>query len=176
MITIEKLNKLLNTFEWNCIVKNKIAKPTRKNWEKYRVLTPKQFITLKTGCCWDFCNFLQFYFPRHFSYPYKLYFLQAEDESNHTWFCYFKDNKVYIFESAWKPYCGIYEYENEDEMLNNYIYKFFNDEEYEKYFHINYKVYTYKSIDKVLPDDFLNNIYNNGELIRNSIYKRNNDI
>lgn len=172
MITIEKLNNLLNTFEWNCVVKNKIVKATRKNWEKYRVLTPKQFITLKTGCCWDFCNFLQFYFPRHFSYPYKLYFLQAEDKSNHTWFCYFKDNTTYIFESAWKKYCGIYEYNSEDEMLDDYVYKFFNDEEYDKYSRINYKIYIYKSIDKVLPDDFLNNIYDNGKLIRNSFYER----
>lgn len=82
---IYKLNKLLNSFLWNCIVNNKIVDPNNiKNWEKYKVLTPKQFITLKTGCCWDFCNFLQFYFPRHFSYVYKLYFIQAENESNHT--------------------------------------------------------------------------------------------
>ena len=56
-------------------------------------------------------------------------------------------------------------------MLNDYVYKFFSNEEYDKYQHINYKVYTYKSIDKVLPDDFLDNIYNNGILIRNSIYE-----
>lgn len=57
-------------------------------------------------------------------------------------------------------------------MLNDYIYKFFNMNEYKNYLSIKYKIYNYNSIDSVLPDDFLNNIYSNGKLIRNSIYKK----
>ena len=120
---------------------------------------------------------MQYYWPKHYLYPFKLYFIQAEDESNHTWFCFFDNNKVYVFEFAWKEYCGIFKFNNEDEMLNKYINQFFDDNEYKNYSLIKYKIYTYESIDSVLPNDFLNNIYNNGKLIKNNVYKViNNDV
>ena len=154
----EELNQILNKFEWNCIVNNNEVEDTEENWNKYRTLFPEQFLELRTGCCWDFCNFQSEYFDIYFpEIEYKLFIVDSED-SNHTFMIYREDNKIKLFESSYKKYCGIYSFREAQEVIDFYIDKL----------EINhYRIYIYNRLENqgILAEEFMNYIWNEGKLI-----------
>ena len=127
--TPEELNKYLNNFEYD----NDIA----ANPKSYRSLSPKKFLKLRKGICWDFVEFEAEYFKEVFANykftteelqdnKYSLYFYQQEDgKSNaaHTWLAYMKNYTVYVIESSWGEMMGVHKYASEDEMINDYTSK-----------------------------------------------------
>lgn len=154
----EELNKILNEFEWSCIVDNRKVESTEENWNKYRTLSSEQFLELRAGCCWDFCNFQSEYFDIYFpEIEYKLFIVDSED-SNHTFMIYREDNKIKLFESSYKKYCRIYSFREVQEVIDFYIDKL----------EINYyRIYIYNRLENqgILAEEFMNYIWNEGKLI-----------
>lgn len=155
----KELNQILNKFEWSCIVNNKKVEDTRENWNKYRILFPEQFLELRAGCCWDYCNFQSEYFDEYFpEIEYKLLFMVDSEESNHTFMTYVENNKLKLFESSYKEYIGIYEFTDEREIIDFFVNKM-------KISH--YNVYTYNKMNSygISADNFIEYILNEGKLV-----------
>ena len=125
----EELNKYLNNFGYD----NNIS----ANPKSYRSLSPKKFLKLRKGICWDFAEFEAEYFKEVFANysftiqelkndKYSLYFYQQEDgksNATHTWLAYMDNDTVYVIESSWGEMMGIHKYTSEDEMINDYVSK-----------------------------------------------------
>ena len=127
--TPEELNKYLNNFGYD----NNIS----ANPKSYRSLSPKKFLKLHKGICWDFAEFEAEYFKEVFANyrftiqelkndKYSLYFYQQEDgkgNATHTWLAYMDNDMVYVIESSWGEMMGVHKYTSEDEMINDYVSK-----------------------------------------------------
>lgn len=152
----EELNQILNAFDWSCIVDNEKVDSTEENWNKYKTLSSNQFLDLKAGCCWDYCNFQASYFDEYFSKFYSLYMIFDSNESNHTFIIYREDLKIKLFESAYKEFCGIYTFRNEAE-----VFKFYLDR-----MNLSGSVYVYQYFkpdrDNLSAEEFMNYIYSEG--------------
>lgn len=155
----EKLNQVLNDFDWSCIVDNKRVESTEENWNKYRVLLPNQFLDLRAGCCWDYCNFQSEYFDAYFpELKYKLFIIDSE-ESNHTFMTYEENDRIKLFESSYKKYSGVYEFKEEHEVRDFYL---------EKMNLEHYRIYNYKRLNKnygILAEEFMSYIWTEGKLL-----------
>ena len=118
----EELNQILNEFDWSCIVDTKKVEDCKDNWLKYRTLSANQFLSLKAGCCWDYCNFQASYFDKYFpELLYSLYIIFDSNEGNHTFMIYRKEDKIKLFESSYKEFCGIYDFKEESEVFKFYL-------------------------------------------------------
>ena len=126
--TLEKIkvfNKELAQYEY--IVVNKdgsiINQIKQNSFKDYLTLSPNQFKKYKGGICWDYVAYEYPYFKSHFSNTKIKSFFFAIVKNNmitdtHTFLLFYMNDKVYWFEDSWKPYCGIYEYNNEDEAIS----------------------------------------------------------
>ena len=103
-----------------------------KLWDKYKTISPQDFEKYKTGTCWDYVAYEDYYFKTNFpEVKYKLYYCEFlfhnKEENNwnqcqtHTWLVYSLNNKYYIFEVAWDSHKGIKEFNSESDMINYYI-------------------------------------------------------
>lgn len=127
--TLEKIkvfNKELAQYEY--IVVNKdgsiINQIKQNSFKDYITLSPNQFKKYKGGICWDYVAYEYPYFKSHFSNAKIKSFFFAIVKNNvitdtHTFLLFCINDKVYWFEDSWKPHCGIYEYNNEDEAISN---------------------------------------------------------
>lgn len=127
--TLEKIkvfNKELAQYEY--IVVNKdgsiINQIKQNSFKDYLTLSPNQFKKYKGGICWDYVAYEYSYFKSHFSNAKIKSFFFAIVKNNmitdtHTFLLFYINDKVYWFEDSWKPHCGIYEYNNEDEAISN---------------------------------------------------------
>ena len=127
--TLEKIkvfNKELAQYEY--IVVNKdgsiINQIKQNSFKDYLTLSPNQFKKYKGGICWDYVAYEYPYFKSHFSNAkIKSFFFAIVKNSmitdTHTFLLFYMNDKVYWFEDSWKPHCGIYEYNNEDEAISN---------------------------------------------------------
>ena len=126
--TLEKIkvfNKELAQYEY--IVVNKdgsiINQIKQNSFKDYLTLSPNQFKKYKGGICWDYVAYEYPYFKSHFSNAKIKSFFFAIVKDNmitdtHTFLLFYMNYKVYWFEDSWKPHCGIYEYNNEDEAIS----------------------------------------------------------
>lgn len=170
---IKKLNDKLNKYKWACVVDGKLAPNNEDYWEEYRTVPPNVFERLKAGCCWDYCNYQADYFKKNFpGINFSLYYIESDDinekdSTNHTWMAYFHDGRVYAFESSWKAYKGIHEFESVDEMLDWYAKNQFRN--YKKAGYPPYVIYEYERTqkDNLKPEDFMLYIFRYGKLLRN---------
>ena len=160
----EQLNKILNTFKWGCYLIND-NKPynvtdSLDNWYQYKVLTPKQFLLARGGCCWDYVNFEYYYFTKYLP-NINIHCYYIEDEiNNHTWLTYELNDKIYLFESSWKNHIGIYQFNTNYEMLNYYI-----QLQYKENNNKSYIVYEYIPKSNLSCEKFIIDIFKNGKLI-----------
>lgn len=127
--TLEKIkvfNKELAQYEY--IIVNKdgsiINQIKQNSFKDYLTLSPNQFKKYKGGICWDYVAYEYPYFKSHFSNAKIKSFFFAIVKNNmitdtHTFLLFYMNDKVYWFEDSWKPHCGIYEYNNEDEAISN---------------------------------------------------------
>lgn len=127
--TLEKIkvfNKELAQYEY--IIVNKdgsiINQIKQNSFKDYLTLSPNQFKKYKGGICWDYVAYEYPYFKSHFSNVKIKSFFFAIVKNNmitdtHTFLLFYMNDKVYWFEDSWKPHCGIYEYNNEDEAISN---------------------------------------------------------
>ena len=169
---IKKLNDKLNKYIWACVVDGKPAPNDEDYWEDYRTITPRVFDKIKAGCCWDYCNYQADYFNKEFpDIHYSLYYFDSDnadgiESTNHTWMSFVYDGKLYAFESSWKSFKGIHEFESEKEMLDWYVKNQFRKS---KSGNPPYVIYRYKRPhkDNMKPYDFMLYIFKTGELVRN---------
>ena len=99
--------------------------------ELYRTQSPEHFEKIGyVGNCWDYTTFSYWYFQKYFNdLEFSAFYIQLIDEIDmptHTWLSFKRNGKVYLFETAWKSIAGITEYDNESDMINDYIEKNFD--------------------------------------------------
>ena len=126
--TLEKIkvfNKELAQYEYIVVSKDGtiIDQIKQNSFKDYLTLSPNQFKKYKGGICWDYVAYEYPYFKSHFSNAKIKSFFFAIVKNNmitdtHTFLLFYMNDKVYWFEDSWKPHCGIYEYNNEDEAIS----------------------------------------------------------
>ena len=165
MIKLHDLNNYLNKFSWGCVTYNNGFNITDGNniddWIQYKILSPKKFILAHCGCCWDYTNFEYYFFKKYYSdINIKCYYIEYNNGATHTWLSYFKNNKVYTFESSLKQHTGITEFQYEEESLLYYkqiVIPTVKD----------YVIYEYIPIINVNALEFMAYIFKTGKLIKN---------
>ncbi len=126
--TLEKIkvfNKELAQYGYIVVSKDGaiIDQIKQNSFKDYLTLSPNQFKKYKGGICWDYVAYEYPYFKSHFSNAKIKSFFFAIVKNNmitdtHTFLLFYMNDKVYWFEDSWKPHCGIYEYNNEDEAIS----------------------------------------------------------
>lgn len=133
---IENLNDALNDFNYGIVIDGQVV-TENLDFEKYRTLSSKEFLKYKTGVCWDYTHFEALYFLDvlrmkliqddwlRFDNAFSMYYMEFDDKDGdtptHTWLAYRLNDRIYAFESSWKPYRGITEFASEEEMIQTYI-------------------------------------------------------
>ena len=122
---IKVFNKELSQYGYIVVSKDGtiIDQIKQNSFKDYLTLSPNQFKKYKGGICWDYVAYEYPYFKSHFSNAKIKSFFFAIVKNNmitdtHTFLLFYMNDKVYWFEDSWKPYCGIYEYNNEDEAIS----------------------------------------------------------
>ena len=178
MKDILELNELLNEFEWGYPDENGTNIVDTDDFEHYRLLSNNDFLKYKMGTCWDYTNYEAIWFLKHgFVHSMRpltegmfcCYYIEDETEQNHTWLAFMKNEKVYSFESSWKQYVGVNEYQNEFEMMRFYADTFkFDSNSLETKL---WKYMRFPCID-MDPYDFMQHIRTNGKQIKKKLKKR----
>lgn len=93
----------------------------------YYLQSPKELMDSKLGICWDRTELYRDYFKNMTDLKYETYYLLYEDGAccpSHTILVYYKNNRVYWFEPMFQNkdcyYSGIHEYNNIEELLNDF--------------------------------------------------------
>ena len=137
---IRNLNDTLNDFAYGIVLDGKAITDSRQidlNFGRYRTLSPREFLKFETGVCWDYADFEAYYFSDilgmrlvcddwlRFGDTFSLYYMEFEDNDGdrptHTWLAYRLGDRIYAFESSWKPYAGIAAFPDEEAMIEEYI-------------------------------------------------------
>lgn len=159
-------NQVLNKFNYGILIDNKIIIGDDIDFDDYVTISPKDFIKYKIGVCWDYAEFEALAFEKMFpEVQYQLYYIEGNNAGNsHTWLSFFLKDKYFIFESSWKSQQGISEFISETDMIDCYIKLFTKDFNLQRC-----AVYKYDPIRKygLTPDEFMKEIFTNGELIVN---------
>ncbi len=175
---IKKLNNTLNQFEWGYPDENGKNVVETDNFENYQLLSNNKFLKNKIGTCWDYTNYEIIWFMKHGFIHTKnalrnemvcCYYVESEDESNHTWLAYMLNDFVYLFESSWKSYVGIKKFINEFEMINYYANLF---RQYGNYKIINVWKYMRFPCINMDPWDFMQNIKQYGKHVYPKLNKK----
>ena len=133
---IKKLNNTLNQFEWGYPDENGKNIVETDDFENYQLLSNNKFLENKIGTCWDYTNYEIIWFMKHGFIHTKnalrnemacCYYVESEDESNHTWLAYMLNDFVYLFESSWKSKVGTFEFNSEQDLLNYFCKEFIKD-------------------------------------------------
>lgn len=118
---IQKLNTVLNTFQYGTVEHGKIV----ELHEKFHTLPLSSVLRYKCGCCWELslleATYFSLYIPK---VKYKLWYCQNQRYETHAWLSYVdeKGNTV-TFESAWHDYQGLHVFKTEKEMMETYYKK-----------------------------------------------------
>jgi hypothetical protein len=93
----------------------------------YSLQSPKELMNSKLGICWDRTELYRDYFKNMTNLKYETYYLLYEDGAgcpSHTILIYYNNNKVYWFEPMFDSidcyYSGIHEYNNRNDLLNDF--------------------------------------------------------
>lgn len=135
-LMIEAFNKELNTADYGILINGKTYTGKNIDYRKYKTISPKDFEKYYAGTCWDYAEYEAKQFEELFGFKhtlndlkekeYSMYYMQIDDNNmcpSHTWIVYKLNGKIYLFESSWKKYQGITEYNTEEEMVKDYIKK-----------------------------------------------------
>ena len=123
LMQIYKLNKKLNSYKYAFYNNGKLLDQSSDDYEKlYHFSSPQQFEKQQGGVCWDYVAYQADYFNTHFpDVKYNAWFIMykdGEDEPDHTIFTFNLNNKWYWFESSYKQYRGIWEANNENDLIS----------------------------------------------------------
>lgn len=123
---IRKFNSEMNQMEY--IIPNDgeiISEITEDAYVKYyRCLSLREFKEWNGGICWDYVIYESYYFNNHFpEVRIKTFYIEINDSESHTVLVFFMNDKVYLFESSWKSMCGIYEFNNINDLLSFVLHK-----------------------------------------------------
>ena len=112
----------------------------------YMLQSPSEIISNKVGVCWDQVELERNYFKGN-DWDIKTYFIVHYDGDRcptHTFLTYKKNNKYYWFDHSWERFKGIYEYNNEKDLLLEVRDKFINYELNNQYENENLVLHEYK--------------------------------
>lgn len=125
----------------------------------YYFQSPERALWNKCGICFD-QNELMKYWLLNNNYDAKTYYTTIR---NHAILVYIKDDKYYWIERTYAEAKGIHEYDNFNELINDYIIcQNTDDQEIE--------IYEYNNINYGLDFyDFITTVKNNGKLIKKII-------
>lgn len=144
MKDIIKLNKILNNFNYQISTDTGVIRNISPNdfVERWHLLTPEEFTNPDHpgGVCWDYVQFESLCF-RNMGIPYKTFYVMVDDDKDmpsHTILSFEYNGKTYLFESAWKSFVGIYEYNNEKEMIEDIAYQLQKDLDTDKVVYMQY--------------------------------------
>ena len=123
LMQISELNKKLNSYKYAFYNNGKILNQSNDDYENlYHFSSPKQFEKQQGGVCWDYVAYQADYFNTHFpDVKYNAWFIMykdGEDEPDHTIFTFILNSKWYWFESSYKQYRGIWEANNENDLIS----------------------------------------------------------
>lgn len=166
--TPEKLFQLLHCCDYGYISNGKRKTENLGNFEDYLTLSPKELITYKIGTCWDFTTYEYLFFRKYMiNIPVKCFYIEAEDNSTHTWLVFYKNNLVNIFEYSWYDLRGIHTFNTETEMLNFYTIRFLNTVHP---FNDTFAIYTYIPPKQyhLNPDQFMYYVTTTGQFINDT--------
>lgn len=126
---IEEFNNELNSYDYGISDDNGYINGTSVEdyLHNYRLLSPKEVERLRGGICWDFCQYEDWYFDKHFPEIKTKFFYMIIDNNNdcptHTFLTFKLGNKFYWFESSWQSNQGLHQYDSEEELLNDAVSK-----------------------------------------------------
>lgn len=129
----QDLNNILNTYQYGILTKDKKTLTndltSDEFFEVYRSLSVEDFETYKVGLSLDYICYQEYYFKKHFDYKYRLFYIELDNEtsSSHNFMVYFTDDKYYYFESAYKKYQGIKEFDDMESLFNHVLSNMFAD-------------------------------------------------
>lgn len=125
---LKSFNRELALYEYIVVMKNKtiIDEVKKVSFNKYQSLSPQEFVKYHGGICWDYVAYQYYYFKKNFNnIKVRSFFFAKLDKhkiiSTHTFNLLYFDNKVYWFEASWKTHIGIFEGDDEDEILSYVI-------------------------------------------------------
>lgn len=120
---IKKLNDQMKKWDYGYISNGKryTGKEIDKDeFKSYKLMGHDKVEKYKIGTCWDYTSYEDYWFKKH-NIPHQCWYFQANRGDNHAWLSYKENGKVIAFEASWKSYTGLHVYNNEDEMLKDYI-------------------------------------------------------
>ena len=177
--TPEKLLKFFKDFDYGFIHNNERLTGDDLDYNLYKIMTPKEVLKYKVGTCWDYTTVEYLLFKKYMpDIVVQCFYIEAEDDTNHTWLVFYRDNKVNIFEHAWQDYRGIHEFTTETEMLNYYTIRFLQETSSFTNPIIIYKYIPPKQYH-LSPDEFMHYVTTTGQFVndtdnyRVSVKKRN---
>lgn len=142
------LNDILNTYQYGILTKDKQVITDELTgdefFELYKTISVEDFETYKVGLSADYVVYQEYYFKKYFDYEYKLFYLELDNEtsSSHNFMVYFADGKCYYFESAYKKYQGITEFDDIESLFNHVLNNMFSDNGKE----CDFIIYEYKNM------------------------------
>lgn len=158
------MNSILNKFSYGYFYdghKIEGIELERNNFSHYKTISPIDFMKYKIGICWDYTNFEAWYFNQYFSnLEYAMYYIETNDDKGklytHTWLAYYNDDNCIVIESSWSEYAGITKYDNEQNMVKEYVDRFMSDKDNQECV-----VYTYVLPNKygMTTDEFIHYIH-----------------
>lgn len=160
---VNEIMDLMNEIEYGFkdekginIINSDLQKWDNEFTEFYYLQTPDELLKSKCGVCWDQVELERKLFLDN-KIKFKTYFIFIVDKDmlpSHTFLTYEMNNKHYWFEHSWGRYKGIFEYENEKELLLDVKEKFKKDNNYVSEDSLLY-IYEYKKPkDHITCDEF----------------------
>lgn len=163
---IRALNMELTKLDYGMVIDGEaITDENRMNWNKYRSLSVEEFEKHRVGCCWDYAMYEHYWFDKN-NIPHKLFYIEGgQIQETHTFLVYQNKGKHILFEASWKIKSGIYEFNNEEELLDYYCNEFIKNygNDYRRFV-----LYEYKQPKTgINANEFMSYILKTGKMIRN---------
>lgn len=179
MLTPEKLLQFFDGFDYGFMYNGKKCTGYDLDFLVYKTLTPQEVLKYRIGTCWDYTTVEYLLFKKYMpDITCQCFYVEAEDDTNHTWLAFYRDHSINIFEYSWYDLRGIHTFSTEAEMLNFYTIKFLAAT---SSFCRSIVVFKYIPPNKyhLSPDEFMYHVTNTGQFVNdmnryhNSVIERN---
>lgn len=120
-------NYMQNNFKYSWIDQDGNRHYELMDAKNYSLQSPNELLKSHLDICWDMTELYRCFFENMTSLKYETYYLFYEDNKGcpcHTILVFYDNNKVYWFEPMFNDktcfYSGIHEYENINELLEDF--------------------------------------------------------
>lgn len=174
-MSIEKMNmcgsfddlyrNLCMGFGYGFIRNGKKYKDKNLDFDKYRTLSPNEFIKHHIGICWDYAEFEYLYISKFFpELKPQIWYIEHSDESGdrptHTWVSFHDDGMIKVMEVSWLSNRGIHSYKSEKDMVDDYARKHCKGK--------NYVIFKIEPVKKygLSCDEYMSHVWETGKCVR----------